>query len=112
MDQVERELDVPRPAAYVWEAVADPERLGAWLGGEFDLEIRPGGRGSFRSPEGGARRVFVLGVDDGHELCFRWWPDTDAGEATTVTITVDERGDGESRVRVREARAQALLATA
>ena len=76
------------------------------------MEIRPGGRGRFRSPDGVARRVFVLGVDDGRELCFRWWPDTEAGEASTVTITVDECGEGESTVRVRETRAQALLATA
>lgn len=112
MDQVEREVDVPRPAAAVWKAVADPDRLGVWLGGDLDVEIRVGGRGSFRLPDGTTRRVFVLGVDDGHELCFRWWPDADPGVASTVTITVDEREEGESTVRVRETRAQALLATA
>jgi uncharacterized protein YndB with AHSA1/START domain len=112
MDHVEREVEVPKPAAEVWRVMADPERLGAWLGGNLDAEIRPGGRGSFRTPDGVARRVFVLAVDDGHELCFRWWPETDVGDASTVTITVEERGDGESSVRVRETRAQALLATA
>jgi uncharacterized protein YndB with AHSA1/START domain len=112
MHQVAREIHVPRPAEEVWEVVADPERLGVWLGGDLELELRPGHRGSFRSPDGRTRRVFVLGVDDGRELSFRWWPDTDAGGASTVTITVDERGEGESTVRVRETRAPALLASA
>jgi uncharacterized protein YndB with AHSA1/START domain len=112
MDQVEREVEVPKPAADVWAAVADAERLGAWMGGDFDLEIRPGARGGFRSPDGTARRVLVLAVDEGHELCYRWWSESDAREASTVTITIDERDEGESTVRVRETRAQALLATA
>jgi uncharacterized protein YndB with AHSA1/START domain len=112
MEHVEREVQVPQGADEVWRAVIDPAWLGAWLGGEVECDLRPGARGSFRSPGGAARRVVVLGVEDGHELSFRWWPDTDAGAASTVTITVDERGDGESIVRVREVRAHALLASA
>ena len=112
MDQVEREVQLPRPPADVWAALTDAERLGAWLGGALDLEVRAGRRWSFVSPGGAARRVLVLAVDDGHELMFRWWPDTDAGAASTVTITVDEAGEGQSVVRVRETRMQALLATA
>jgi uncharacterized protein YndB with AHSA1/START domain len=112
MEHVERAVEVPRAPADVWPALADVERLGAWLGGDLDVEIRPGGRGSFSTPDGVARRVIVLAVDDGHELCFRWWPETDVGDSSTVTITVEERADGESTVRVRETRAQALLASA
>jgi hypothetical protein len=54
----------------------------------------------------------VLAVEDGRELCFRWWPEADVGAASTVTIAVDDNGSGESVVRVRETRAQTLLATA
>jgi uncharacterized protein YndB with AHSA1/START domain len=108
MEHVERAVEVPRPPTDVWRAVADVGRLGFWLGGDLDVEIRPGGRGSFSTPDGVARRVFVLAVDEGHELCFRWWPATDVGDASTVTITVEERGDGTSTVRVRETRAQVV----
>jgi hypothetical protein len=59
-----------------------------------------------------SRRVLVFAVDEGHELSFRWWPETDAGAASTVTITVDDGGNGESIVRVRETRADAMLAIA
>jgi uncharacterized protein YndB with AHSA1/START domain len=112
MEHVEREVELPSAPEQVWEAVIDPARLGMWLGGELDVTLRPGGRGGFRSPDGAARRVMVLGVEDGHELSFRWWPERDPGAASTVTITVEGRGEGESTVRVRERRAHALLATA
>ncbi len=112
MKHVEREARLPSPPEAVWEAVTDPEQLGRWLGGELDLAVRPGARGSFRSPDRMARRVLVFAVDEGHELSFRWWPETDAGAASTVTITVDDGGNGESIVRVRETRADAMLAIA
>jgi uncharacterized protein YndB with AHSA1/START domain len=112
MEHVEREVQLPNPPGEVWEAVIDPARLGEWLGGELEVTVRPGARGSFRSPERISRRVLVFAVDEGHELSFRWWPETDAGAASTVTITVDDGGNGESIVRVRETRAQAMLAIA
>jgi uncharacterized protein YndB with AHSA1/START domain len=112
MDHVEREVVVPQGADEVWRAVIDPAWLGEWLGGTVECELRPGARGGFRSPDGATRRLMVLGVDDRHELSFRWWPETDAGAASTVTITVSPVADGESVVRVREVRAHALLASA
>jgi uncharacterized protein YndB with AHSA1/START domain len=112
MQHVEREVRVASPAAEVWEAVIDPVRLGDWLGGDLDVSLRPGGRGAFRAPDVAARRVMVLHVEDGAELSFSWWPETDAGAASTVTIAVVDDGDGGSTVRVHETRAEAMLATA
>jgi uncharacterized protein YndB with AHSA1/START domain len=112
MERIERAVRLPQAPHEVWPLVADPAQLGAWLGGEVDVELRPGARGAFRPPDGVARRIMVLAVEDGRELCFRWWPEADVGAASTVTIAVDDNGCGESVVRVRETRAQALLATA
>lgn len=112
MEHVEREIKLPSSRDEVWPAVIDPARLGEWLGGELDITVRPGARGSFRSSDGVVRRVIILAVDEGHELSFAWWPETASGSSTTVSITIDDdRGDG-SVVRVRETRAQAMLATA
>ena len=104
MQHIEREVQLPNPPVEVWEAVIDPGRLGEWLGGELEVSLRPGGRGSFRSPDGAARRLIVLHVDHRHELSFSWWPETDAGSASTVTITIDEHDAGGSTVRVHETR--------
>ena len=112
MEHIEREVQLPNPPVEVWEAVIDPARLGEWLGGELEVSLRPGGRGSFRSPDGAARRLIVLHVDHRHELSFSWWPETDAGSASTVTITLDDDNTGGSTVRVHETRARATLATA
>jgi uncharacterized protein YndB with AHSA1/START domain len=112
MEHIEREVQLPNPPVEVWEAVIDPARLGEWVGGELEVSLRPGGRGSFRSPDGGARRLIVLHVDHRRELSFSWWPETDARAASTVTITIDEDDAGGSTVRVHETRAQAMLATA
>ena len=112
MEHVEREIKLPNSPEEVWRAVVDPARLGEWLGGELEVTVRAGARGRFRSRDGVARRVVVLGVDDGEELSFAWWPETAAGSSSTVTITVALDATGGSVVRVRETRAQAMLATA
>ena len=112
MEHVEREIKLPSSPDEVWQAVIDPVRLGDWLDGVLDITLRPGARGRFRSREGVARRVVILGVDDGEELSFAWWPETAAGSSSTVTITVALDAAGGSIVRVRETRAQAMLATA
>jgi uncharacterized protein YndB with AHSA1/START domain len=112
VQQIEREVHLPNPPSEVWEAVIDPTRLGGWLGGDLDVSLRPGRRGGFRSPDGAARRLIVLHVDDGHELSFSWWPAADARSTSTVTIVVDDDGHGGSTVRVHETRAAAMLATA
>src|SRR5262245_59601257 len=94
LERIERAVRLPRAPDEVWPLVAEPEQLGAWLGGEVDVELRPGARGAFRPPEGATRRIMVLAVEPGRELSFRWWPEADVGAATTVTISVDDFDDG------------------
>ena len=83
----------------VWDAVADPAGLSAWLDAEVEAQLA-GGPGSFRFADGELRRAMVQEVVPGRELTFSWWEI--GGPATTVTITVEPVPAGGSRVRFRE----------
>jgi uncharacterized protein YndB with AHSA1/START domain len=102
---VDREIILEVPAEDVWAALADPAQLGAWLGAEVEVDLRPGGAATFRFDDGEVRRGMVHEVADGAELSFAWWPvaGTDVGGRTTVTMTVERHGEGGARLRIREA---------
>ena len=100
---MEREIELAAPPAEVWESLADADRLGAWLGAEVDVELRPGGTGTFRLEDGETRRVRIVDVDPGRRISFAWGPVAPVvGRPTLVTITIEANGTG-SRLRVREA---------
>ncbi len=100
---VTREIDLPASPDEVWEQVTESDQLGEWLDADVELEVRPGGSGSFRFGDGEVRRALVRDVDPGHRLAFTWWPLTgdEVGRATTVTITIEPAPDG-SRLRLVE----------
>jgi uncharacterized protein YndB with AHSA1/START domain len=98
---VERELVVPGEPDAAWEAVADPERLGDWLGGEVDLDPVPGGQFHISFDNGGEREGFVEKLDpDEHRFAF-WWRRPDDEVATRVEISLEE-SEGGTLVRVAE----------
>jgi uncharacterized protein YndB with AHSA1/START domain len=100
---VEREIELAAPPDEVWDALADQGRLGEWLDAEVEMELRPGGTGTFRFEGGEVRRARVIDVDVGRRVSFTWWPIApEAGAPTTVTITLDPIEAG-SRLRVWEA---------
>jgi uncharacterized protein YndB with AHSA1/START domain len=100
---VEREIELVASPEEVWAALADPGRLGNWLGAEVEVDLRPGGAGTFRLEDGETRRARVVDVDVGRRISFAWWPIAPVvGRPTLVTITIEPGGPG-SRVRVREA---------
>jgi uncharacterized protein YndB with AHSA1/START domain len=108
MESVEREIVVPAAPGEVWPAVTHSDEISAWFGAEAEIDARPGGRGTFRWPDGTARHVVVEEVEPGRRLAFRWLPflRTPAGEvvvlpSTRVRITLDEVAGG-TRVRVVE----------
>jgi uncharacterized protein YndB with AHSA1/START domain len=102
--RVDRELILRAPPDQVWAALADPERLGAWLGARVDIDLRPGGAASFHFDDGESRRGVVQQVEEGHTLSFTWWPVArPLGEQTTVTISLDEHEEASTWLRVREA---------
>ena len=100
MDVIERELRVTHSAEAVWDLLATPEALGTWLGGDLDVELRAGAKGTFTADDGIPRRVVIVGVAPPRELRFSWWHDGDGG---LVAITVDD-DESERVVRVRERR--------
>jgi len=114
--QVTRTVDVPARPEHVWErSVGDAGGLSTWLGGEVELDVRPGGTGTLREPGGTARRLVVEEVTPGERLAFHWWPaeaegrtPADAG-ATTVDIRLVPVPDG-TRVTVTETAAYAATA--
>jgi|SRR5215468_10020164 len=108
-DEVEREVIVPAPPGAVWPAVANPDEMSRWFGADAELDLRPGGPGVFRWPDGTERPVVVEEVDPERRLAFRWLPfQRTAGggvvplPSTRVLITLDEVPGG-TRVRVVEA---------
>jgi len=102
-DQVEREVELPAPPDEVWHAVTDADVLGDWLGADVELELRPGGAGTFRFPDGQVRRAMVREVDEGARLSFTWWPVTgpDVGRTSTVSFEIEPHAGG-SRLRLVE----------
>ena len=114
MDAIEREVTVPAAPDEVWSAVTESDEVSAWFGADAQLEVRPGGRGVFRWPDGTERHILVEEVEPARKLSFRWLPfqRTPNGETVTlpstrVVITLDEVPGG-TRVRVVEQRAFAL----
>jgi len=97
---VTRTAVLPAEPGKVWEAVGSPERLSRWLGVQVDVDIRPGGKGTVREPDGAVRWVVVEEVEPGARLTFHWWP-SNPDEASTVVIDL-EPVEGGTLVRVTE----------
>jgi uncharacterized protein YndB with AHSA1/START domain len=117
MSVVEREVTVPAPPAEVWPAVTRSPEVSAWFGADVELDVRPGGRGVVRWPDGAERHVVVEDVEPERRLAFRWLPfqrtaegDTVTLPATRVEITLDPVPEG-TRVRVVERPAFAMRTT-
>ena len=105
---VEREIVVPAPPDEVWPAVTEAEQISAWFGADVEIDVRPGGRGTVRWPDGTQRHVLVEDVEPERRLAFRWLPfeRTAAGDgapvpSSRVEITLDDVPGG-TRIRVVE----------
>jgi len=118
LHRIDRELETTAAPDAVWAAVAEPGGLGDWLEAEVELDLRPGGAGSFRFADGEVRRAMVEEVVPGRELTFSWWrigslhTRAPVSAPTTVTITVEPLPAGGSRFRVREVTASRAHAAA
>ena len=100
--EVQRELLLPAEREEAWEAIADPERLGEWLGGEVEIDLVPGGELRI-----GERTGWVEEIVPGERLSF-WWRRPDEDVATRVEISLEDAEDG-TLVRVVESSPLATL---
>ena len=98
-DAVRRDVTVPAEPEDVWAALATEEGLEGWLADEVELDLREGGEGVFRYPDGEERRAVVERVEAGHSLVLRWR--REGHEASRVLLEV-ERVPAGARVRVVE----------
>jgi uncharacterized protein YndB with AHSA1/START domain len=86
VSQVTRSLDLDAGLATVWDAVADPERRGAWLDDEDAI----------------TRTLRIDHVDEGRSLTWTWWRPDDDTSASQVHVELTELADGSTRITVTE----------
>jgi uncharacterized protein YndB with AHSA1/START domain len=73
-DPVRRRVWLPATPARVWVALTDSRELSAWFGADVSLDLRPGGRATFRWPDGHQRGAVLEEVEPPSLLSFRWLP--------------------------------------
>jgi uncharacterized protein YndB with AHSA1/START domain len=109
--RIDRSATVAAPVAVLWSAVSTSEGLDAWLGGEVELDPRPGRPVLVRWPDGSSSRGLVERVEPPHRIVFRWRRIEGAGlglrvgEPTRVEISLTPVGDGATRIDVTERQA-------
>ena len=101
MRRLERRVLLAASPTRVWEALTDPDQLSAWFGAEASIELRPGGRATFRFPDSSERVAVVETVEPPRLLIFRWLPFHRAGDGRTrlygggrVRLGVEPSGEG------------------
>jgi uncharacterized protein YndB with AHSA1/START domain len=110
-DSVQREVELPAPAATVWSLLTDPAGLEAWIADEARLDPTPGGDAIFREGEtvrtGWVEEVSPPTATRPGRLTF-WW-NAEGEPASRVEFTVEPLGPAHTRVRVAESRPLELL---
>ncbi len=93
--EVQREIVVPAPVEEVWSALTEPDRLEEWFANDVELELEPGGAGTFRWDDGEERHAVVEQVVPERLFAFTWdesrveieLAEVDAGTRVLVTET-------------------------
>ena len=93
--EVTRTVVLPVTRDEAWEALTEPERLREWFANDVELDVRPGGEGTFRWDNGESRRAVVDEVAEGERLVLHWEDDS------RVELELDDAPAG-TRVLVRE----------
>lgn len=94
-EEVRREVELDCEPERAWQALTDEDELGAWLGGEVEADLKPGGEILVREEDGTERSGFFETVEP-DEIAF-WWSEEE-GESSRVEFGVIPAENGEGCV--------------
>jgi uncharacterized protein YndB with AHSA1/START domain len=107
--RIDRSVVVEAPIERLWSAVSTADGLEAWLGGEVELDPRPGRPVLVRWPDRSTSRGLVERVEPPHRFVFRWRRIEGAGlvglrlgEPTRVEIRLARIDERRTRVEIEE----------
>jgi uncharacterized protein YndB with AHSA1/START domain len=109
MAAVRREVVFEAPPEEVWQALTQADRLSEWFANDVELDVRPGGSGTFRWDDGSLRHAVVEEVEEERRLAFRW-SDEDGAESR-VELILEDAPEG-TRLTVTETATAGLEASA
>ncbi len=105
---IDRSATVAAPLELVWPAVSTADGLEAWIGGEVEVDPRPGCPVLVRWPDRSTSRGLVERVEPNRRFVFRWRRIAGAGlnlhvgDPTRVEIVLTPIADDLTRVDIVE----------
>ncbi len=106
--RIDRSVTISAPVERLWAAISTADGLEAWLGGEVELDPRPGCPVLVRWPDRSTSRGLVEHAEPNRRFVFRWRRMVGAGltlhvgEPTRVEIVLTPIGDRDTRVDIVE----------
>ncbi|MGD0749456.1 MAG: SRPBCC domain-containing protein [Acidimicrobiales bacterium] len=108
---IARDVLIEAPADVVWRTITEPDQISRWFADRVELELRPGGTGTFTferadhdSPH--VAPLVVTAVEPPRQFAFRWGhPDGETpgpGNSVLVEFTLSPEGSGHTRLLVSE----------
>jgi uncharacterized protein YndB with AHSA1/START domain len=92
-DTIERQMTFELPREVVWDAITEPDQIARWFGTSAELELRPGGEGTFSWESLDVTTpITVEAVDPPARFAYRWEPGGAAkgGPTTLVDFRLEE----------------------
>jgi uncharacterized protein YndB with AHSA1/START domain len=103
---IEKTVELPAAPGRVWRALTEPAELAAWFPDHAEVDLRPGGNGSWAWDKHGTFAVKFEIVRPPLHLAWRWSQDpkvpVDVGVTTRVEFTLTRRHDGGTTLRLEE----------
>lgn len=93
LDTIERKMTFELPREVVWAAITEPDQIGRWFGTSAELDLRPGGEGSFYWEHLDVTTpVTIEAVEPPERFAYRWEPGgaSKGGPTTLVEFRLEE----------------------